>query len=285
LDYYHGDTVLNGPVKVAAIALALLVVLLLLDMSFSLVSVGINAPGSGEPSGQSTAGDATAGTGDAGQAGDAASGSGTGDTPAGGSNPLTGTDPSLPAIPTGASTSFGIMWWPLGNHDMNVPSGGLSSTDVPTGADSGMPDVSVPGGDNGDMPTGAGAGSGTGTNPGPTTLDNLPSGIPGYGPGTGSLPFPGSTSRASPPETTGNIDSSQTAGADATAIPDWLIPLVGGMEMIKGTRERPMTARRRYNYPMAPSSPAARRERKQSQLLLILRCRSPKAYPLLSTAR
>ena len=90
---------LNGPVKVAAIALALLVALLLLDMSFSLVSVGINVPGSGGPSEPGTAGDADNVRGENGQAGEASSGNGSGSSTDGDSNPLTGSGGSAPAIP------------------------------------------------------------------------------------------------------------------------------------------------------------------------------------------
>ena len=228
---------LNGPVKVAAIALALLVALLLLDMSFSLVSVGINAHGSGGSPEQGTAGDANDVGGVNGQAGDGSSGGGTGDTQAGDSNLLTGTDGSVPAIPKEVLAPVGILWWLFGNNGANVPSGAMPSTDVPGDVDSGMPDVgdvSVPGGNTGDIPTGAGAGSGAGTNPGPTAISNIPSGIPSSGPGASGLPSPGSTGQASPSATPGNVDSGQTAGAGDTAIPDWLIPLVGGMEMITG---------------------------------------------------
>ena len=115
LDYYHGDTVLNGFVKLAAIALALLVALMLLDLSFSLVSVGINAPGAGETPGQGTAGDSAAGPVDNGQAGGASPGSGPGSGPAGGSNPLSGTGGSAPQIPKEALAPVGLLWWLFGN--------------------------------------------------------------------------------------------------------------------------------------------------------------------------
>ncbi|MGE5465335.1 MAG: Ig-like domain-containing protein, partial [Betaproteobacteria bacterium] len=118
-------------------------------------------------------------------------------------------------------------------------SGGMSSTDVPGGAATGKPDigdVNVPGGTTGSTSTGTGAGTGMGTNPGPTAISNIPSGIPISGAGASVLPSPGSTGQASPSATAGNFTNGQMAGAGAsdTAIPDWLIPLVGGMEMITG---------------------------------------------------
>ncbi len=161
---------LNGPVKVAAIALALLVALLLLDISFSLVSVGINAPGSSGPSEPGTAGDATAGPGENGQAGDASSGSGPGNTPAGDSNPLTGSGGSVPAIPKEVLAPVGLLWWLSGNNGANVPSGAMPSTDVP-------------GGTAGDLPTSTGAGTGTGTNVWPNCSKQHPFWYPEFWPG------------------------------------------------------------------------------------------------------
>jgi hypothetical protein len=229
--------VLNGLVKVAAIALALLVALMLLDMSFSLISVGIHAPGcSGSPE-PGTAGEATAGPGENGQAGAAPSGSAQGSSPSGGSDPLTGTGGSAPQIPKEVLAPVGLLWWLLGNSGANVPSGAMPSTDMPGVANTSMPDasgVSLPGDTATGMPTDSGAGTGTGSSPGTIAVSNSPSGNSGTGAGDNGMPSPG-TDGASPSATSDNITSGQTAGAGSTAIPDWLIPLVGGMEMITGS--------------------------------------------------
>lgn len=232
-DYYHGDTVLNGPVKVAAIALALLVALLLLDMSFSLVSVGINAPGSGGPSEQGTAGDPTLVPGGSEQPGGSTSGSGPGSDPAGGSNPLSGTDGSVPAIPKEVLAPIGLWWWLLGNNGENLSPGsglpGIDNATMPDGSGVSTPLVTATG-----IPPGTGIGDGTGTNPGPTAVGSSPTGKTPPGPGNGGIPSPGGTGQPSLPATPGNDTPSRVTGPDGSEIPDWMIPLLGGTKMIAG---------------------------------------------------
>lgn len=206
---------MNGPVKLAAIALALLVALMLLDMSFSLVSVGINAPGSEGTSSQGTAGDGTAGQGDTGEA---SSGSGPGGSPAGDSDPLSDTDGQAREIPKEVLAPVGLLWWVLGNS-------GVSDTNL-SAANASMPVASATG-----IPTAMS------TSPGPAVASYGPTVNPGStpraSPGVSSAGT-NSTGEATPPVGDGNVPGPETddIGDIMDGVPEWLLPVLGGVDWI-----------------------------------------------------
>jgi hypothetical protein len=217
--------VLNGLVKLASIALALLVALVLLDMSFSLVSVGIGGHGGDETSDPGTAGDAATGPGNTGQADEASPGSDSGSGSAGDSNPLSGMDGSVPEIPKEVLAPLGLLWWVMDNSGVTVP-----------GADgnASLPDNANSPGANASMPA-AGA-TGIPSAPGPTSASTDSTIQPGFSPGAASGPSPGTSGagKATLSPESGNVSEPDTDGMQdiMNGVPDWMIPVLGGIDWI-----------------------------------------------------